>query len=320
MILEIPSGDEYERSSVSLLNLSWNTAATLTRNLEAVNLREWDDDARTQAQYWERVQVDLGNAYTLVEQAQEFGLKGLIAEVSPYLLIRADVRDWPRQCDRRNVDFSEFYTVDANDLIKLHDTVAPSRLDPAFVRLFNEVRRKRNAIVHGVRKSAELRPKDIFKHVLETFHFLHPSKSWFHQRLSYHCDDPLSLAYSEDLSRDLIIEEFSWLTKLLGRKECRDHLNFNKGQRAYLCPECSSETSEKRNLAYTAQLQPNDPESTLVRCSICLEEKKVIRQRCPSPACKGNVIAGDYYTNEPAQCLSCGNEIPGDWQLLKKLR
>ena len=54
MILEIPSGDEYERSSVSLLNLSWNTAATLTRNLEAVNLREWDDDARTQAQYWER--------------------------------------------------------------------------------------------------------------------------------------------------------------------------------------------------------------------------------------------------------------------------
>src|SRR5580704_12481937 len=146
MILEIPSGDEYERSSVSLLNLSWNTAATLTRNLEAVNLREWDDDARTQAQYWERVQVDLGNAYTLVEQAQEFGLKGLIAEVSPYLLIRADVRDWPRQCDRRNVDFSEFYTVDANDLIKLHDTVAPSRLDPAFVRLFNEVRRKRNAI------------------------------------------------------------------------------------------------------------------------------------------------------------------------------
>jgi len=74
MILEIPSGDEYERSSVSLLNLSWNTAATLTRNLEAVNLREWDDDARTQAQYWERVQVDLGNAYTLVEQAQEFGL------------------------------------------------------------------------------------------------------------------------------------------------------------------------------------------------------------------------------------------------------
>ena len=117
MILEIPTADDFSRSSLNLLNHAWTIAAMLVRDQDALeedSLENIDQEENEEKNFWHYAQTELANAYTLMQQAQEMALKGLISKVSPYLLI-SDSRNWPRQCEKRDILFSEFYTVDATN-------------------------------------------------------------------------------------------------------------------------------------------------------------------------------------------------------------
>jgi hypothetical protein len=71
IILQLPSPEEFARSSINLLNLAWNIALAIIRQADEVAARPWEDDELSN-RYREDVQADLANAYTLIEQSQEF--------------------------------------------------------------------------------------------------------------------------------------------------------------------------------------------------------------------------------------------------------
>lgn len=151
MIIDIPSAEDYRRSALNQLNLACDIGFELTRHLRGLDdLWSGDSAMEIAPEYWKAAQPVLANGLTLVQQAQEFALKGRIAAVSPFLLISSDARDWPAHSDKKDVPFSAFRTTDAADLLRVHDTVAPAseRLPLSFRGFFDEVRRQRNVIMH----------------------------------------------------------------------------------------------------------------------------------------------------------------------------
>ena len=114
MITVLPTPTEFQDSATALLNLAWDYAARLLRDLdEAKRYGAEDDDAS----YWSFAGRHLATGLALAHQGAEFLLKGRIASVSPYLLIGSSPRDWPRNCSKVDTPFAEFRTIDAQDLV-----------------------------------------------------------------------------------------------------------------------------------------------------------------------------------------------------------
>jgi hypothetical protein len=159
VIIEIPSADDFKQASLNLLSLAWQMALESLDSYEQseiihpqdtpVHTFQTDDGqvhtfggpdtrytpeqrAAAEQLFWRRSQPMLGNALSLIQQAVEMGLKGRIAAVSPFLLIARDARDYPGNSTTRDVPFSEFRSLDAADLLRVHNTVCPARLDGEF--------------------------------------------------------------------------------------------------------------------------------------------------------------------------------------------
>src|SRR5262245_27632570 len=129
MITDIPTAEELARSSLDLLNMAWTSVCAVLSTLEESGVKEWDHDGRARREYHAASQPSLGNALAVVQQAQELGMKSRIAAVSPFLLISGEPRGWPKGSHRHDTSFAEFRTVDAADLIRMHDTVCSTRID-----------------------------------------------------------------------------------------------------------------------------------------------------------------------------------------------
>jgi len=50
-------------------------------------------------------------------------LKAKLVAISPFLLIAGNPSEWPKVLDETGVSFSDFRAIDAQDLIKVYNTV-----------------------------------------------------------------------------------------------------------------------------------------------------------------------------------------------------
>jgi len=125
-------------------------------------------------------------ASSVAQQAVEFVLKSRIAAVSPFLLIAGNPREWPRNPGMANTAFAEFRMIDAQDLVRAHDAVAAHRLDPKFVRRYDELRKRRNTIVHTVDTRAALQVTDVVVDILQMYRLLFPDGNWIQVRQVVH--------------------------------------------------------------------------------------------------------------------------------------
>jgi hypothetical protein len=88
-------------------------------------------------------------------------LNARICEVSPYLLLkRTDIK--PTKADTNTWDFTDFPTIDATELIRIHNTFCSTSLSKEFQIQYEEIRRNRNKISHldlqtGYRSSSDHR-------------------------------------------------------------------------------------------------------------------------------------------------------------------
>ncbi|BAU14709.1 hypothetical protein LEP3755_52600 [Leptolyngbya sp. NIES-3755] len=335
MIVDIPTGDDFKASGIDLLNLGWGILVDLLQKIEdAQNFYEWNicnesgedkedkDEALSQAtaKYWEKAQRPLSTALSLIQQGTEFLLKGHIADISPYLLISGEPSSYPKKSHERDIRFSEFKTIDAQDLIRLYNTVSHSskRLPESFQRKFEDLRSKRNIVMHTVDSNLSLSIKDLFISILEIHHYL-SSELWVETRRSFIKNQPMSVMadnlelYEYDKFDRVIYElnlEVSLVMKLLQSSETQKFFKFQKRQRSYICPNCYSEAFEETyveagaEMPALAQLFPNEPNSTSVWCAVCNEVSKVAREDCRDTDCLGNVIDESY-----GICLTCGASI-----------
>ena len=137
MIKDIPEADDFREAGLELFDFAWDIAAVLWTNLgEAINYGV-DVDESSEQQYWAAAKRRLTTALAMTQQGVEFFIKAQIAEISPYLLLIESPSKWPSPYTNFDLSFTQFKTVDAQDLVKLHDTVCNVKLTKDFVNTFN---------------------------------------------------------------------------------------------------------------------------------------------------------------------------------------
>jgi len=300
VIIDTPTPADFEATATSLLNLAWDTVSTLSHHAEQSELEALDECGEVSDEYWEAAQKPLGNAQALVQQGIEFLLKARIAEVSPFLLLDRSVRDWPKDSALHDTRYAEFRTVDAQDLVRLFNTVRPERLDPTFVQKIEEQRKTRNAFIHSVDKSQRHHPQNLWRTVLDVSHHLIGPAKWIGIRRTYLESTPASIAFSSDE----VIVELAWeseqLLAMLKPSEQAFYLGIALKVRRYICYHCALDCRDSDIQPRTAQLHPNSPASTSVFCFMCEQSQAVRRLPCTASGCKGNVIE-----DHDSVCLTC---------------
>jgi len=308
MIIDVPTGDDFKSAGIDFLNLAWNTLISLSTKLKDAeyfyNVYYSDEneeviDQLSSEQYWKQAQRPLSTALSLIQQGTEFLLKGHIATVSPYLLILGDPSNYPSKSHERNIRFSEFKTIDAQDLVKVYNTVSTGRLPDNFRQRFEDLRSKRNIIMHTVDPELYIKTKNLFVEILEICHYLIEPNSWIKIRGQFIQNEPESVLYSPE-TRELfnlrLALEINLVIDLLTPSANNKYFNFNKKTRRYFCPSCYSgfrEDYEDEQIPRLAQLIPNEPTSNTIYCLVCNESYEVLREDCTAEDCLGNVIDPD---------------------------
>lgn len=306
MIIDIPTDDEYATNGKAFLNLAWegviNLSTELARYKDFDDFHNEEEQQELEEKYWKHAQHNLSVAIALAQQGTEFLLKGKIAVVSPYLLIAGEPGKWPAGCDTQDKSFADFKTVDAQDLIRLHNTVCTPKLPEEFRADFEKLRRLRNTIIHSVDKRATLSVKDVAIAILQISESLIGPHSWHSTRKAYF-DERDNIFGVYDINPGVVLaQETLHAVDDLGLlpAELKKYYGFDPKQRRYSCPDCRDS-----NLGFTANLahlRPNTPESKKVYCLSCQNTFTVLRRKCKDKSCKGNVLANAAYDN---MCLTC---------------
>lgn len=341
MITEIPAADDFKRASINLLHMAWDAAMESLhwyeqsdvihqRHSPEYELRYEDgrvekiggpDESYTPEQreaaeraYWKRQQPALSNALVLIQQAVELGLKGRIASVSPFLLIARDARDYPKGSASKDVSFSAFHSIDAAELLRVHDTVAPQRLGREVGDFWDKLRRQRNVVMHlGSMAGEPIFPDELVLHILYVNQFLHSERSWPKRLLDHHREpDPSVPDWDELTARNSygwMLESITDLVRLLQPSLLKRYFGYDGKRRAYNCPRCFAEATKadgEHDWGAFAQLRSRSADATALYCFVCEETMPVLRQRCIAEGCRSNVLSDDEGTR--GECLVCGHE------------
>jgi hypothetical protein len=307
VIINVPAADDYSRTGLDLLNLSWRQVDDLYASLllfdhDTAASESAEERAERHRQYWDAADRQIANAIVLAQQAIEFLLKGRIAAVSPYLLIANDPKDWPRADRNNKIEFSQFRSIDAVQLPKILNCVLAQKLPDEFQAHYDYLRDLRNRLMHSVGR-APIQGPDFYKLVLKSFKHLEPGKSWFRERQRHLESDERAVLYSGDDARYQLVKEVLRVIDSLGPAECFELLGFDKRKRRYLCPSCEMELHALEDMgAYLCQFPGDEPGQTSLKCYLCEECFEVERTRCSDKNCEGDVI-----WVEDELCLTCGD-------------
>lgn len=297
MIKDIPNKEDFDGVGHALLNQAWQDTMSLLIELE--DAKEWTDDT-DEEDYWKSGSIRMATALAIAHQAAEFLIKGRIAEISAFLLIANSPRDWPKPEADGGISFSKFRTVDAQDLVRLHDGSAPAPLDTEFTTRLELLRVRRNSIMHTVDKELIVRVAELVETIL-TIHKILIGGSWMDFRREALDESSTAKLFSSDWVEPRLVQEFQAVQQVLTPSKLKEHFSFDSKQRVYICPRCTWDTCRDMNIeARSAILKPNSPASVAVWCPVCNAEQAVTRRDCEYD-CPGNVISNDW-----CYCLTCG--------------
>jgi hypothetical protein len=298
MVINVPTSEDFFQSGKELLDFSWDVVAKLLTDLDEAE-DYGIDQAEIYDQYWDSAKRKMTTALSITQQGIEFILKGKIAEISPYLLITDSSNKWPALNEHKKVEFSMFRTIDAQDLVRVHDVFSEEILPTQFVEKFNELRSKRNGIMHSVNKNIEIHVKEVIESLLFMHKTLFPNETWPSQRIKFLLSAPDAELGSDESATNRVCWELSLVLNLLQPAQVKVFFNIDKKQRKYMCPKCLSDSNKDIGLEHKlAELQPKGASSTKLYCPVCNDSYPVTRELC-GDECLGNVMSVD------GACLTC---------------
>lgn len=326
MITDIPTSSDFQNAGINLLNLAWDSTVSLLmdRIFDGVEI---NTNLPVSDNYLKSAQPILASSLSLVQQGIEFFLKGKIAEVSPYLLISGTPSNFPKNSHKQNTSFSDFRTIDAQDLIRVHDTVSASRLSDEFCQWYDELRRLRNKLMHTVDKTIAITDKDVLIKIMEGCEYCVKPLAWVTIRNQYLMNSP-----SEHLLRDFPLEhiddkektayhlgqlqsEIMTVIEYLEPQHSKRFFGFNKKQHRYICLNCLSIREHETFFEFkdieevwlnTAQIDKTHPD--FVHCIFCDGNYLIKREKCPH-------CGKDVLDAHNGLCLSCTGFIPKNVEL-----
>ncbi|KIC82637.1 hypothetical protein [Pseudomonas sp. C5pp] len=303
MIKEIPTSEEFASAAYAQFDFAWDIVISFITTLdEAGQYVEVDKD--DEAQFWEAARQRILTSLIIAQQGVELAIKGKLVAFSPYLLLGSP-SDWPKDKTGQGVEFSEFKTIDAHDLIKAYNMVSPQPFDAKFVELFDRVRKVRNSAMHSVNAKLRISPKEVILIILEAHEHLFPDQNWVKTRKEFLFSAPDAQVYFDnDHIEGVLVRECWAVYKLLSKSERQRFFKVAAGVRKYICPACSYESVKVDGpVPRYAVLEPNKPTSTTLWCFVCDDTHLVSRTHCYDAACKGNIISDEY-----GSCCTCGEE------------
>jgi hypothetical protein len=303
MITNLPTSADFYQSGKELFNFAWDATSTLLTEFDQADQYGFDKDEVSE-NYWLAARRTLTTSLTIVQQGVEFILKGKIAEISPYLLISDPPTRWPTPYQSSPIDFSQFRTVDAQDLIRILDTFSPTQYSAEFVDKFHALRERRNAIMHSVGSGVTVGVVEVVEAILYMHKALFPSENWATIRKEFLETSPDSELGSGEYATNGVCWEFSIVRDMLSRAQILAFMGVDKKQRAYLCPKCYYDANKDADdfKFKLAVLRPKGSSSTRLYCPVCNAEHEVERTSCEESECLGNVISAEFGT-----CCTCGS-------------
>ena len=302
MITEVPTSSEFQAAGLNQLYLAWQISIRAVDEFEfadkSTDLGDTAEQEAASAEFWAKSQPALANALGLVQQAMEMSLKGRIAAVTPFLLISRDPRDWPSGADTRNVPFSDFRTLDAADLVKVHNTFLAPPLEAGFRKFWEDVRRDRNKILHSV-PQVTFDPSTLVRIILTAASALFSDVRWPQRLLDMEADGRYAAYGMNSGTQNVVMQQVDIAVRHLTPTEAEILLGFDKRRRAYVCPTCYDRADHdwQEDWPKLAQLASKTPGETRLHCVVCAETTTVERSACNGPDCPGDVlIAGTCMT------------------------
>lgn len=312
MITDIPNTDDFKDAGLALINLAWDSVIGLAMKLAEAPSDNWGDSSDPETiNLWKEAlelythfaQRELATAVALAQQGTEFLLKSKIVEISPFLLISGSPSEWPKGCDKNDTSFADFKTIEAQDLVRAHDSVCNSRLTNEFKSYFEDLRRLRNTVMHTVDKRKQFTTIQGIKVILEVVNSLLVPREWALIRKKYLDEKPY--LNQNDKEKEVLIKLAKEMCCVIGSLQPSDILNFfgfDKKKRRYLCPVCSLMCKGSVIDLKFSYLCSGYLKSDFVKCYVCLGEFDVKRDNCKHEGCLGNVV---YSIS--SLCLTCGN-------------
>lgn len=292
MITEIPTASEFQAAGLNQLYLAWQIAIQAVQDYEALDdqVDQADKEAGS-TDYWAKSQPALANAFGLIQQAMEMALKGRIASISPFLLISRDPKDWPKGADTGTVPFSEFRTLDAADLVRVHNTFSPMALNEQFRTFWDGVRRDRNKIMHSV-SAKPFDPATLVHTIMTAAQALFADVRWPKRLLNMEAEGKYAAYGLDDGTRNVVMRQIDIAVRHLTPAENRLFLGHDTKRRSYICPHCYSEANRdwQDSLPALAQFPSKSGGQRALHCVVCEETTEVERIACTNPDCQGDVI------------------------------
>jgi hypothetical protein len=305
VISDIPSSEDFYAAGDELFDFAWDTVARFWTLLSeatqwwGVDRKEVSDD------YWAAAQSRLASSLAVTQQGTELILKGKVAAISPYLLLADPPSKWPDPS--KPVRFSDMRTVDAQDLVKLFNSVSPQPLSESFVQRFHTLRSSRNRIFHSVDKNLKVATTEVLETILSLYKDLMPHRNWAQVRAKFVQNSPSTKLGAEDESLLLVVEEIRVVIEMLNPASALDFFGINKKKRLYLCPTCLEDFNGDygtERFPKIAQLRPQTPHATKIYCPVCDATYDILRHACGE--CEGNVLSPDEH-----RCLTCAAWVSG---------
>lgn len=299
MVKNIPTSEDFYQSGKELFDFAWDVVAKLLTNLDEAKYYEINPEDISE-DYWHSAKRKVTTALSITQQGIEFILKGEIAQISPYLLITDSPQKWPSPYEDEEIEFSSFRTIDAQDLIRTHDIFSERNLSPDFVDRFNDLREKRNKIMHSVDKNIAVHATEVVESLLFMHKTLFPEETWPSLRLNFLREEPDVELGSDEYATNRVCWELSLVIKLLQPAQVKEYFNIDKKQRKYTCPACHWDANTDAGFEYKlAELKPKGPNSTKLYCPVCNDTYTVTREDCDDEDCPGNVISDE------GLCVTC---------------
>jgi len=305
MIENVPTSDDLNRAALRLYFTAWTSLITIATDFDQVypDDEDWTEE---KAEYLRGCQSDMQSYCTLIQQSNELALKARVAEVSPYLLLFRNDRKLSIKPEK--LDFSDLRTLEATDLPGAVNSFCTSPLSDEFITDYNDVRKLRNKIVHLGSVDREFDPNVLLKIMVRQFIELWPGRGWLAERYKFAQSSRYAAFHDGKYSsaEGDVYHQLNDTIEHFTKSEFKRLFGADKSARRYLCPTCyhSSEAANAgmdTSECLTAFLVPD---KNNVRCAMCENTFPVLREKCGSGDCKGNVLA-DGAEDIKGMCLTC---------------
>lgn len=294
MIIDIPTKEDFYSSADDMVNEAWEKISNLAHEYYEIDSRNQfylsseyftDEDVWGLDQYWQHARPKLISALTLVLQSVEFKLKGLIADISPYLLITGSTKNIPKADENGIRSFTQFHSIDAQDLIKVYEVFGDKQISSKFKKWYEDIRILRNKFMHTVDKSSDINPEIIFKGIVYAHNELNQGESnWIWHRYRYKASHSGGgIDFDKDEKSGDIFEMLQVHYELTGaisscsRAVANEIFNYDKSIDSDQCKKCisimvKSEFFDSKHLDYCLGTVQKNKRSGMYQCIFCGNE------------------------------------------------